>query len=415
MKKSFVAVIGFFLLLYILPLGVRPMTVPDEARYAEVPREMLASGDWVVPRLNGLRYFEKPALGYWANALSMTLFGQNAFAVRLPSALSAGASALAVFLMVLRFGSGVPAATLSAAVLLTSLEVFALGTFCVLDSPLSFFLTGGMVFFFFGFMEKYLGKRRLFLALSGLFFGLAFLTKGFLAFAVPLVSIVPFALWEKRGKDLLKCSWIPMAAVLLVASPWALMIHLREPDYWHYFFWTEHIQRFLSPEAQHGKPLWYFLGVFVGGALPWTFLIPATASNLWKAGRGLPLIRFSLCWLLFPFIFFSLSHGKLATYILPCFPPFAVLTGIGVMGYLEKGRHRAFVAGGTLLALMIGLIAFALLWLQLIGLSPLRPYHAGETWKWMAGAAGLLLWVLLLVPALFSRLPWKRLALFSVA
>ena len=82
MRKSYIVIIGIFLLLYILPLGIRPIIIPDESRYAEIPREMIASGDWIVPRLNGLRYFEKPVMGYWLNALSIKLFGENAFAVR---------------------------------------------------------------------------------------------------------------------------------------------------------------------------------------------------------------------------------------------------------------------------------------------------------------------------------------------
>ena len=90
MKKYYIAIIGIFLLLYILPLGIRPIIIPDESRYAEIPREMIASGDWIVPTLNGLKYFEKPVLGYWLNAVSIKLFGENAFAVRFPSAAATG-------------------------------------------------------------------------------------------------------------------------------------------------------------------------------------------------------------------------------------------------------------------------------------------------------------------------------------
>ena len=100
MKYASAGLIVLFLLLYILPLGVRPIVIPDEARYCEIPREMLVSGDWVVPRLNGLRYFEKPVLGYWVTAASMALFGQNPFAARLPSAAATGLSALLLFLLV---------------------------------------------------------------------------------------------------------------------------------------------------------------------------------------------------------------------------------------------------------------------------------------------------------------------------
>jgi len=148
MKKYSVAIIALFLILYILPLGVRPISIPDESRYGEIPREMIASGEWVVPHLNGLRYFEKPVLGYWLNALSITLFGENAFAIRLTSALSAGISALMVFFLIRRFGGGSQAGILGAAVYLTSLLVLALGTLTILDSMLSMFLTGAMASFF---------------------------------------------------------------------------------------------------------------------------------------------------------------------------------------------------------------------------------------------------------------------------
>ena len=89
--------LGFFLFFYILPLGIRPMVTPDESRYAEIPREMIASGDWIVPTLNGLKYFEKPVLGYWMNAVSIKLFGENAFAVRFPSAAATGISGFILF------------------------------------------------------------------------------------------------------------------------------------------------------------------------------------------------------------------------------------------------------------------------------------------------------------------------------
>jgi hypothetical protein len=114
MKKSYVAAIGIFVLLYIVPLGIRPIILPDESRYAEIPREMIVSGDWIVPHLDGLRYFEKPVLGYWLNALSIKLFGENAFAVRFPSALATGISAFIVFMLVCRFTGDVTTAIAAA-------------------------------------------------------------------------------------------------------------------------------------------------------------------------------------------------------------------------------------------------------------------------------------------------------------
>ncbi len=95
-----IAVVALFVVLYLLPLGARPMSSPDEYRYGQIPAEMLDGGDWVVPHLDGMPYFEKPVLGYWLNAASMAVFGRNAFAVRLPAAFGAGLMALLVFLLV---------------------------------------------------------------------------------------------------------------------------------------------------------------------------------------------------------------------------------------------------------------------------------------------------------------------------
>jgi 4-amino-4-deoxy-L-arabinose transferase len=414
-KKSCIGVMGLFLLVYILPLGVRPMVIPDETRYAEVPREMLASGDWVVPRIDGLRYFEKPPLGYWLNAAAMMLFGENAFAVRLPSAMSVGISALLVFFLVRRFTARHLPAILAAVVFLTSAEVLAVGVFNVLDSVLAMFLTAGMVFFFFAHMETNPWKRGSFLALFGLSCGLAFLTKGFLAFAVPAVAIVPFLIWEHRWKDLFRLPWLPLVVAVLVALPWAVMIHLRENDFWNYFFWTEHIKRFMSDSPQHPRPFWFFIPVLTGYGLPWTVLLPAAISGMKRLGLGQPLGRFAVCWFLFPFLFFSASSGKLPTYILPCFPPLAILVSLGLLKYLEGGKARAFKVGTISLAGMTGLVVIMLLLSQSVDLAGLRAYGPGEEWKWAMGTIGLLLWSLLLVAAARSADTRRKLVVFAAA
>jgi 4-amino-4-deoxy-L-arabinose transferase len=198
MKPFLFAIIGISLLIYILPLGARPMCEPDETRYAGIPREMISSGNWIVPRLNGLRYFEKPPLGYWLNSVSIMGFGENSFAARLPSALAACISALMVFLLVQRFMGGYRAGLSACMVFLTCTEVFGVGTFNVPDSIFSMFVTIALVLFFVAYMEERRGKRTAYMALFGVFCGLGFLTKGFIAFVVPIVTIVPFLIWERR-------------------------------------------------------------------------------------------------------------------------------------------------------------------------------------------------------------------------
>jgi len=377
----------------------------------------LGCGPWVVPYLNGLKYFEKPVLGYWLNAFSITLFGENAFSIRLTSALASGISALMVFFLIRRFGGGSQTGILGAAAYLTCLLVFALGTINILDSMLSMFLTGAMASFFFAYKEERSSKRVAFLALFGVFCGLAFLIKGFLAFAVPLVTIAPFMLWERRFKELIKISWIPLLTLLIVALPWCIMVYLRESDFWNYFFWTEHIKRFISPiPGQHPKPFWYFIPILAGGALSWIFLLPAIFSGVKGVVRNKDsLVRFAICWLLFPFLFFSACSGKLIPYILPCFPPLVIIVAIGLMNYFEAGKKKSFAICASFFAVVTGGAAVMLVVDQTTDLFGFRVYGRPETWKWVIAAAGLLIWSSACFLSAMGSDSKKKLALYAIA
>ena len=414
--KAALIIGALFVLVYILPLGVRPLVTPDESRYAEIPREMLASSDWVVPRLDGMRYFEKPALGYWLTAASMEVFGENAFAARLPSALGTGISALLIGLLIRRFGGGNGAMALAVAVFLTCGQVFAIGVIALLDSALALFVTGALVSFFFAYRSEEPGARAVFLLAFGAMCGFAFLTKGFIAFAVPVVTIVPFLLWERRWRELFRMPWIPMGAAVLVSLPWAIMIHGREGDFWHYFFWTEHISRFLDPaQSQHAEPLWFFVPVILAGAMPWTCLAPAAISGLRRAVPRDPLIRFALCWLVFPFVFFSLSSGKLGTYVLPCFPGLAILISLGLLEYFRREGRNLFMAGSlAIVAVSVtALVVFVLI--HTTDVFGMRLYGAGEQRAWWFALIGIAALGTLAGYAAVTSRDGRRLALLCLA
>ena len=307
MKQVVIALFVFFMLGYTLLLAFRPLTIPDESRYGEIPREMLITGDWVVPRLNGLKYFEKPPLGYWVNAVSIATFGENVFALRVPSALSVMISALMIFLLVRRFSLGRTASVFAPAIFLTCPLVLAIGNISLLDSLLSMLLTGALVCFFFGHMAETIYRRMIFLMVMGIFCGLAFLTKGFLAFAVPLLAVVPFLIWEGRYKDLIKIPWIPIIAAFVIVLPWSLMIHFQEGDFWNYFFWTEHVARFLDPvRGQHPKPFWYFCAGSAGGGFPMDFSKPGGDAGGFQIRNEKSTHPF--CHMLVPFSFPFLLH-----------------------------------------------------------------------------------------------------------
>jgi len=413
-RKFNLLILGFFLLFYILPLGFRPIFIPDESRYAEIPREMIASGDWIVPRLDGLRYFEKPVVGYWLNAISIKMFGENAFAVRFPSAMATGLSALLIFLLIRRFLNRNFLGSITAVIFLTCLEVYGVGTFNVLDSMLAMFVTAAMTSFFFAYTADTSSKNKQgFLFLFGVFCGLAFLTKGFLAFVIPVLVIVPFMIWERRFKELFFIPWIPIVGAALVALPWVVLIHFKEPGFWHYFIWTEHIKRFMSENAQHGQSFWYFILILPAAALPWSFLFPAVFLGLKRRGLKNSMVRYAVCWFLFPFLFFSMSNGKLLTYILPCFPPLAILIATGLDQYFEKGGKKTFNAGSKSLALLIAGIAIVLIGVQIIGFKGFKPYS--QNWKWVLSVAGLIAFTYPLLAACRKTEFKKKIVLYAVS
>lgn len=410
-NKIFAAfLVTLFVVLYLLPIAERPLIIPDETRYAEVPREMLVSGDWVIPRINGLRYFEKPPMGYWLTALSLSLLGENNFAVRFPQAASTGLTALLIFFLCCHFSKRKDSllAPLATFIYLTSLGVVGIGTFAVLDPPLTLFLTATLVLFLLATEAPPASAReRILLVCAGVLAGFSFLTKGFLAFAIPVIVAAPYLILQRRWWDNLRMVWLPMAGALAICLPWAILIYLREPDFWHYFFWIEHVQRFFSESAQHRHPFWIFSAVLPGMFLPWTFLLPAAGIGLYK--KAWPkesewcLLVFSICWFLFPFVFFSIAKGKLITYILPCFPPLAILFALGIENLLGNEKIKNYLQQSIVVA---GSIAFITL-LALTGCYFFWPtdqvpvFSHGREWLLLGGA--ILTLCLFLVAAFHSK------------
>jgi 4-amino-4-deoxy-L-arabinose transferase len=422
-RRHALLLLSFFLIAYILPLGARDLLVPDETRYGEIPREMIASGDWVVPHLNGLRYFEKPPLGYWVHAGSLLVFGENNFAVRLPSALAAGLSALLLFALVGRLSrdkdseNGWPDVS-TALIYLSCFGVFGIGNIAVLDSLFTCFLTATITAFFLA-SEARPGsaEEKRFLLLAGLSCGAAFLTKGFLAVAVPVLTLAPYLVWQRRYIDLFRMSWLPILTAVLVAMPWGILIHLREPDFWRYFIRVEHIQRFMADSAQHKASFWYFFLAAPGMAMPWTFAVPAAVpgirDRLNEQGPRGRLMKLAACWLLLPFLFFSVSKGKLLTYILPCFPPFAVLMAFGLSRALARGKSRAFHFGLVAAVVFFGLILLALIGVQIFDLGGLRPFS--RPWKVTMLANGIVFMAIFCFWSLRSPIARDKILRFGLA
>lgn len=364
-SRVLIALSLLYIALYILPLNQRPLLSPDEARYAEVPREMIARGDWIVPKLNGLDYFEKPSLGYIVIATSFTLFGSNAFALRLPSALAAGLCALALAVFMQRRFSQWPLTALSVSIFLSMGEVYAVGTYAVLDMPFTAALSWSIVCGLEAHEEARFSRRQLWLLAFGFSAGLAFMIKGLLAIVLPILIIAPLQLREGRWRQLLRDAWLPLITCALTVLPWALLIHSRAPDFWNQFFWVEHIKRFSSKDAQHPQPFFYFIPILLAGALPWTILAPLAiraqiqSSSYFSDYRRQR--RALLFWAILPFLFFSASRGKLGTYILPCFAPLAALLALALSKIKEPSDLRLLGRAAQVLASLCALAPLVLL------------------------------------------------------
>jgi 4-amino-4-deoxy-L-arabinose transferase-like glycosyltransferase len=326
---------------------------PDEGRYAEIAREMLLLQDWLVPHLNLVPYLEKPPLVYWLTSLSFTAFGFAEWAARLPSALAALAG------LYLAYGLGRALwgerqGLWGAMVLATCGGYIILARLLTLDMVFSFFLNLGIAL---GYLALSRDRPRLWLW-AYLALALAVLVKGPVALVLAGLIWGPVAwLWGRQALRALICpqGWALLAAVVL---PWFLLVAWRFPEFPRFFLWEHHVERYVSGMAFHAEPWWYFGPVLLGLLLPWTGLVPWALGRRSSMNPGDRL--FLMIWAGAVLVFFSLSRGKLATYILPALLPLALLVGEGLAALQSKDASRPGSPGFRLSLLIWALLGWLL-------------------------------------------------------
>ncbi len=348
---------------YLQFLGRLPFLEPDEGRYAEIPREMLESGDFITPFLNYVKYFEKPPLIYWLNALSMKLFGQNEFAARLPSALCGVLTILFIYHLG-RTLFGRRQGMVAALILGSSAGFMIQNRMILTDIPLTFCLTTALGCFILAARE---GERRagLYYHLFYVFAALAVLAKGLIGMVLP-GGVIFFHLLLTRRWRLLREMRLPTGLLLffLVGAPWFLLVSLKNPEFARFFFIHEHFERFLTKVHGRYQPLWFFIPILLVGMLPWSLLIPSSFRGIWKGRReaGGESRLYLAIWFILIFLFFSKSNSKLIPYILPVYPAAALLMGDMIVRTLD-GESRPFwpfvriMAGIMMIVGIAGMVA----------------------------------------------------------
>jgi 4-amino-4-deoxy-L-arabinose transferase-like glycosyltransferase len=390
-------------------LDYRKLVRPDEGRYAEIPREMAASGDWLTPRLNDLKYFEKPPLQYWATAAAYEVFGEHEWTVRLWPALTG-------FLGILLAGYtgsrlfGRRQGNMAAAVLGSSVLYAAIAHIATLDMGLSFFMQASLSGFLLANMTGVSaaeGKRWMLFTWAML--ALATLTKGIVAPVLAGGTLVFYSLLARDLSPWRRLHLLPgLALFLLIGAPWFVAVSLKNPEFFHFFFIHEHFERFLTKAAHRTQPAWYFLPILALGMLPWTTMLPQILGSGWKReGSGFNPRRFLLVWSVLIFVFFSVSDSKLPSYILPIFPALALLAGdwLAGAGRLSLVRHFSFLALLSGTALLVSPLVKMLANPE----HPLPLMEAYALWLaassaiWFAGSAAALAlaWRGRLVPAIY--------------
>lgn len=387
-KRAALCLLVGFCLVWFYTLGARTLVPSDEGRYAEIAREMAATGDFLTPRLNGIRYFGKPPLQAWATALMFSVFGLGEWQARLWT----GLCGLAGIVMVYLAGSRLygKATGISAALVLGS-SFFWAGAAHVAsyDMGLSAMLTCALCAMLIAQRPAVSPRvRRNWMLGCWAAMALAVLSKGLAGIVLPGMVLVLYTLVSGDRRIWKRLHIVPgLALFLAIAAPWFVLVSLRNPEFPAFFFIREHVGRFVSDVHSRQAPWHYFLPLLIVGMTPWFGVLVQSLRHGFRAVPGFDPGRFLVVWAVSIFVFFSLSNAKLPAYILPVFPALALL----VARYLHSTSHKATLVAAAPVALL-GAAALALLWIApaLLDKVPAPMQLQGGQRYWITGAAALL-------------------------
>ncbi len=323
---------------------LRPLAIPDEGRYVGVAWEMLRSGNWLVPTLDGLPFFHKPPLFYWITAGSMTLFGPGVAAARAAAWLASVVIASGLFAFVRRWvGRG--QAWASVIVLATAPLFYGAAQYANMDLLVAACISATIMLVAHAALARDAGlPYRRVLAVAFVAAALGLLAKGLIGVVLPPLVLVVWGLSTRRvGRVFALLTWAPGWLVLAaVAAPWFMAVQARFPDFEHYFFVVQHFQRFVSTGFNNPQPWWFYPIVLLVLTLPWSpWLLAWLRRRPAPEARHADLRMLMLTWAATVTVFFSLPNSKLVGYILPALPPFAFLIADALRPFWTERPLRA--------------------------------------------------------------------------
>ena len=342
-------------LLWFGTLDARHLLRSDEGRYAEIAREMWASGDWVTPRYNELKYFEKPPFHLWMTALAYQAFGIGEWQARLWVALSGAAGLLLTMLAAWRWW-GLRVAGLTGLVLLAAPTWNIASHFNSLDMSVSGALAAVLACTLLAQHPQIdAAARRRWMLLAWGAMGIAVLTKGLIGIVLPGLVLVVYTLWARDWRIWHRLHLAAGTLLLLIVTvPWFWLVSRRNPEFLHFFFVHEHFERYTSGVHRRAAPLWYFVPQLLGGMLPWLGLWPAMARQATQRSTD-PVLQPAVllaAWALAIFVFFSASGSKLPGYILPVLPALAILAALALDRLSARAWSR-YLLGALIVAVLL--------------------------------------------------------------
>lgn len=394
-------------LLFGIFLGSRPLSTPDEARYTEIPREMVVSGDYITPRLNYIKYFEKPAFFYWMQSASIKVFGVHEWSARLMTALFGLLGCLMLYIAGRKLFDR-RTGWLAALILASSTLYYVMARFATIDMTLSSLVTGALLCFLLGNQAETGKVRNRWLWGMYIFSALATLTKGLIGVIFPGMIIFAWLLVCNRWRDL-KTYCIPtgIALWLMITLPWHILVQLKNPEFFHFYVIEQQFLRYFTDYSHRSQPFWFLITTVLVGLLPWIAFIPQALKWNWPNWQQrhhsfqTQVVIFLLLWPAIIYLFFQFSHSQLIPYILPIFPPLVLLLA-RYFSHLwnYKGYQRGIWRGLLALGLLAILVCLAVLTIGMYFHAAIKPLKLHFIWI----PAGLL--VFTVIVALLNY--WQR-------